>query len=183
MRADGDQRHALGGERRPELPVIIGKGDVAGRAAGEAEEDEHRRPLRDKLVERQRPALGIEQGEAVHPVAHPDRLGRIELRDELPPLLDVPGKLFGIPCAHALGVQGFELGCQAFGLGRSGSSIILLQGRRDDRWSGGAPTNEIGQPSVNGCLYGADQRSRTTSAAGSSRRPAACPGSPFLRMI
>ncbi|MDX6526746.1 MAG: hypothetical protein QOI43_2257, partial [Gaiellales bacterium] len=88
-----------------ELIPVVGQRDVAGRAAREAEEDEHRGAVGHELVERDVRAPNVLQRVGVEHVARLHRRRRVELLDELSSLVDVQLQIGGRHARNALGVQ------------------------------------------------------------------------------
>ncbi len=100
LRADGDQPRAAGVHTRCQLPVVMRQGDVAGGAAGEAEEDQDQRPVR------------------MQPVESDFSVGNVDQRrgaDRIADLYPAPGAQFGHQPLALLAIDPQRLGRPALG--------------------------------------------------------------------
>src|SRR5471032_717521 len=105
LRADRHQRHAPFTQAWVALALVIGQGDVARRAAGKTEENQHRRPVGQQQVEVQFAAFHIEQGERVQRIAHLHiRVGLRFIHQALA-LADIDLQRRRRPGGHTFGMQ------------------------------------------------------------------------------
>lgn len=105
LRADRDQGRAELGQRRVQLLLVVAERDVAGRAAREAEEQQHHRADGEQLVKVDGAAEHLRQRERLDDVARLHERVPVGGLLEQPALVDVGRKRLRRHRLHAVGVQ------------------------------------------------------------------------------